>query len=94
MQCLHQQKKSSKNAFGLVSRPLLLVAASLFLCIGSIDVPNVHADLFVGNFFGPGNEDVLRYNGTTGAFVSTFVPTGSGGLTFPAAPLVPTATSM
>ena len=39
------------------------------------------ADLFVGNFFGPGNEDVLRYNGSTGAFVSTFVPTGSGGLT-------------
>src|SRR5215469_16210807 len=40
-------------------------------------------DLFVGNFFGPGNEDVLRYNGTTGAFVGTFVPTGSGGLSFP-----------
>src|SRR5207249_4230508 len=83
MQRWHQQKKSSKNAFGLVSRPFLLVAAILLLCIGIVDVPSVHADLFVGNFFGPGNEDVLRYNGTTGAFVSTFVPTGSGGLSFP-----------
>src|SRR6267143_1127370 len=78
-----QKKKTSKNISGLVSRPLLLLAASVFLCIGLVHVPNAHADLFVGNFFGPGNEDVLRYNGTTGAFVSTFVPTGSGGLTFP-----------
>ena len=78
-----QKKKTSKNISGLVSRPLLLLAASVFLCIGLVQVPNVHADLFVGNFFGPGNEDVLRYNGTTGAFVSTFVPTTSGGLTFP-----------
>src|SRR6267143_1697619 len=78
-----QKKKTSKNISGLVSRPLLLLAASVFLCIGLVHVPNAHADLFVGNFFGPGNEDVLRYNGTTGAFVSTFVPTTSGGLTFP-----------
>ena len=76
-----QKKKTSKNISGLVSRPLLLLAASVFLCIGLVHVPNVHADLFVGNFFGPGNEDVLRYNGTTGTFVSTFVPTGSGGIT-------------
>jgi hypothetical protein len=49
-------------------------------------------DLYVGNFFGPGNEDVLRYNGTTGAFVSNFVPTGN---TFPlGGPLGPTGTSM
>ena len=83
MRRLLQQKKSSKNVSGLVSRPLLLLATSVLLCIGLVHVPNVHADLFVGNFFGPGNEDVLRYNGTTGTFVSTFVPTGSGGLTFP-----------
>src|SRR5215469_8909041 len=52
-------------------------------------------DLFVGNFFGPGNEDVLRYNGTTGAFVGTFVPTGSGGLSFPLGGVSgPIATSM
>jgi hypothetical protein len=80
---LLQKKKTSKNVSSLVKRPLFLLAASLFLCIGIVDVPSVHADLFVGNFFGPGNEDVLRYNGTTGAFVSTFVPTGSGGLSFP-----------
>ena len=80
---LLQQKKSSKNVSGLVRRSLLLLAVSLLLCIGVFGAPSVHADLFVGNFFGPGNEDVLRYNATTGAFVSTFVPTLSGGLTFP-----------
>ncbi len=37
-------------------------------------------DLYAGNFFGPGNEDVLRYNGGTGAFIDAFVPAGSGGL--------------
>lgn len=30
-----------------------------------------------------GNERVLRYNGTTGAFIDTFVPSGSGGLNVP-----------
>ena len=55
------------------------------LCVGVLVLPGVcaAADLYVGNFFGPGNEDVLRYNGSTGTFVSTFVPTGSGGLSFP-----------
>ena len=72
-----------QNRSGLVRRTLLPLAVSLLLCLGILDAPRVHADLFVGNFFGPGNEDVLRYNGTTGAFVSTFVPTGSGGLSFP-----------
>jgi len=83
MPCLFQQKKNSKNTSSLVRRYLLLLAVSVFLGIGIIGPASVHADLFVGNFFGPGNEDVLRYNGTTGAFVSTFVPTGSGGLSFP-----------
>jgi WD40 repeat protein len=40
------------------------------------------SDLFVGNFFGE-DSDVLRYNGNTGAFESTFVPNNSGTLTFP-----------
>src|SRR5262249_1424158 len=31
-----------------------------------------------------GTHSVLRYNGTTGAFIGAFVPPGSGGLTDPA----------
>jgi WD40 repeat protein len=44
-------------------------------------VASASADLLVGNFFSP-ELDVLRYS-NTGAFVGTFVPTGSGGLSFP-----------
>jgi streptogramin lyase len=36
-------------------------------------------ELFVGSS-GQGTNNVLRYNGTTGAFIDVFVPTGSGGL--------------
>ena len=31
-------------------------------------------DLFVGNFFSPGGDDILRFNGTTGALIGTFGP--------------------
>lgn len=31
-------------------------------------------DLFVGNFFGPGHENILQYSGTTGAFIGQFGP--------------------
>lgn len=41
------------------------------------------SELFVGNFFGGPDLDVLRFNGSTGAFESVFVPKSSGGLTFP-----------
>lgn len=44
-------------------------------------VASASADLLVGNFFSP-DLNVLRYS-NTGAFVGTFVPTGSGGLSFP-----------
>jgi DNA-binding beta-propeller fold protein YncE len=37
-------------------------------------------NLFVSSGF---SNSVLEYNGTTGAFVKTFVPTGSGGLNSP-----------
>jgi WD40 repeat protein len=30
--------------------------------------------LFVGNFFGPGHENILEYNGTTGTFIGQFGP--------------------
>ena len=56
------------------------------------------ADLFVSSF---GTNAVLEYNGTTGAFVKSFVPTGGGGLitptdvTFgPAGPAVPEPSSL
>jgi WD40 repeat protein len=59
--------------------------SAFFLCLCAWVLPGVctATDLYVGNFFGPGNEDVLRYNGSTGASLGTFVPSGSGGLTFP-----------
>jgi streptogramin lyase len=54
-------------------------------CLGIWAVPNPCAasELFVGNFFGPTDLDVLRYDGSTGAFKDIFVPFKSGGLTFP-----------
>src|SRR5262249_41570551 len=54
------------------------------LCAG-VWAPSALAgpDLFVCNFFCDANDDVLRFNGTTGALLGTFVPTRSGGLTFP-----------
>lgn len=39
-----------------------------------------NGDVYVANFVG---NNVLRYNGSTGALVSTFVPTGAGGLSGP-----------
>lgn len=44
-------------------------------------VASAQADLLVGNFFSP-DLNVLRYT-NSGALVGTFVPTGSGGLSFP-----------
>ena len=35
-----------------------------------------------------GTDSILRYNGSTGAFLNTFVTTGSGGLTGPQIGLV------
>jgi streptogramin lyase len=32
---------------------------------------------------GLGTDSVLRYNSTTGEFIDTFIPPGSGGLAFP-----------
>ena len=36
-----------------------------------------------GGFFPPETKDVVRFDGTTGAFIDQFVPTASGGLAFP-----------
>jgi hypothetical protein len=39
-----------------------------------------NGDLFVSSFY---SDQVLEYDGTTGAFVRAFVPAGSGGLSRP-----------
>jgi WD40 repeat protein len=48
------------------------------LCLGATvwGLPNtcLADDLFVGNFFGPGHENILEYNATTGAFIGQFGP--------------------
>jgi WD40 repeat protein len=62
------------NRVPIVVRVLAAVAAALV-------VSAARADLVVGNFFDP-SLDVLRYD-NSGAFVSTFVPSHSGGLSFP-----------
>ena len=51
-------------------------AATLLLALTVSPAP-ARADLFVSSSF---NDSVKQYNGTTGAFVTAFVPTGSGGL--------------
>ena len=58
---------------------LALAVGLLLVSLNVLKVPEAKADLFVGNFFGS-SSDVLRYNGRTGAFVSIFVPPGSGNL--------------
>lgn len=62
------------NRFPIVVRTLAAIVASLLLS-------TARADLLVGNFFDP-NLDVLRYD-NAGAFVGVFVPSLSGGLSFP-----------
>src|SRR5436309_1697263 len=50
-------------------------------CVCFLVLPNVCSatDLYVGNFFG-NDSDVLKFNGTKGAFMDVFVASGSGGL--------------
>src|SRR5262245_19358042 len=48
----------------------------------SIGHPN-KLDLYVGNYNANAPDGILRYDGTTGAFLGTFVPDGSGGLDTP-----------
>jgi WD40 repeat protein len=54
----------------------------LFVRIGILPTNCAASELLVGNFFGNAS-DVLRFNGSTGAFEDTFVPHNSGTLTFP-----------
>lgn len=59
-------------------RLLILVIVSV-LALGALPCP-VSADLFVSSY---NSDQVLRYNGTTGAFLDAFVAAGSGGLDGP-----------
>ena len=60
----------------------MLGGCCLYLGVWALPGTCAASELYVGNFFGD-DSDVLRYDGNTGAFKSTFVPNGSGGLTFP-----------
>jgi len=60
-------------------RRLLLLLIVSVLALGALPGP-VSAELFVSSFL---TDQVLRYNGTTGAFIDIFVTAGSGGLDGP-----------
>jgi WD40 repeat protein len=40
-------------------------------------------NLYVSNYNAPNTGNILRFNGNTGAFINTFIPTGVGGLSDP-----------
>src|SRR5437899_2062403 len=54
----------------------------LLAALWAFPITGAASELFVGNFFG-NQSDVLRFNGSTGAFETVFIPNGSGTLTFP-----------
>src|SRR5690349_4974365 len=58
--------------------PIVVRTLAVAACLA---MSTARADLLAGNFFDP-NLDVLRYD-NVGALVGTFVPTLSGGLSFP-----------
>jgi WD40 repeat protein len=55
------------------------------LCENADLIFGSNGNLFVGSGNNPfcSSNSVLEYNGTSGAFITAFVPSGSGGLTFP-----------
>jgi len=57
-----------------ISFPLTVIA------LLGLTTPKAQADMLVGDF---GNNAVLRYDETTGAFIDVFIPPGSGGLILP-----------
>src|SRR3990170_1183036 len=70
--------RSRERLFGTVRVHILaLVSAISFLMAAEV----IHAQqLFVTSF---NSNEVLRYDGTTGAFIDAFVTAGSGGLDVP-----------
>ena len=77
----HSADERRRNAwtFGL-RRVFLLAALGLAVTMAGL-LPRAGAtDLFVSSL---NSNSVLQYNGTTGAFINAFVPSGSGGLLGP-----------
>uniref|UniRef100_Q01ZF5 NHL repeat containing protein n=1 Tax=Solibacter usitatus (strain Ellin6076) TaxID=234267 RepID=Q01ZF5_SOLUE len=66
----------------MLVRSKLTRISCLLATLSAFPIAGVASELFVGNFFGNAS-DVLRFNGSTGAFETVFVPNGSGTLTFP-----------
>src|SRR2546422_1012284 len=57
-----------------------IVGLAVTMGLGIKPASAMPGDLFVSSY---GNSSVMEYNGTTGAFITTFVPPGSGGLNGP-----------
>jgi hypothetical protein len=57
-----------------LTRHLITLVVCLFVGLWAVSSPCLADDFFVGNFFGPGHENILEYNATTGAFIGQFGP--------------------
>ena len=55
-------------------------ALSMLAAAASVLAPSAHANLLVSSF---ATNQVIQYNGTTGAFIGAFVTAGTGGLSGP-----------
>ena len=53
----------------------IVLTIMLLTLVGTVNTNAQVPELFVAS---PGNDEVLRYNGTTGAFFDDFVTSGSG----------------
>jgi WD40 repeat protein len=73
------RRDRSKHKSGLFAGALAFL---LFAAIWIFPTTCTASELIVGNFFGNAS-DVLRFNGSTGAFEDVFIPHNSGTLTFP-----------
>ncbi len=63
-------KNSAFNVF-------TFIAVLVLTTLSTVTIPRAQAiDLLVSSL---GTDSVLRYDGTTGAFIDAFVPAGSGG---------------
>ena len=59
--------------------PMAMPTALLILCLSLASFANAQC-MFFSSY---GNNSVIEYDATTGAFIRTFVPSGSGGLASP-----------
>jgi len=72
------KEKRTRMRKTLTSEVGIFIAALVLFAMTFLAVPQAQAvSLFVSSFT---SDEILRYNGTTGAFIDDFVPTASGGL--------------